>query len=200
MNITSIEDQGTYTNYVNPIWVKLLDTAGMNVRYTHCSGSELYTADGRTILDCLSGYCVHNVGHNHPFVVAELVSELQSQTPAMLQSNVVKEAGALARTLCENAGGKVAKVFFLQFGQRGSRGCHQIRSRAYWKNGSGLCGRRIPRIDLRGAFPYGKRLLARELRADVRRNPRGSVRRSGGHRKAAPDQNRRGCDPRAYSS
>jgi ornithine--oxo-acid transaminase len=112
MNITSTEDQETYTNYVNPIWVKLLDTAGMNVCYTHCSGSELYTADGRTILDCLSGHCVHNVGHNHPFVVAELVAELQSQSPSMLQSNVVKAAGTLAQMLCEHAGGKVSKVFF----------------------------------------------------------------------------------------
>jgi hypothetical protein len=41
---------------------------------------------------------VHNVGHNHRFVVAELVAELQSESPAMLQSHVVKEAGALART------------------------------------------------------------------------------------------------------
>jgi ornithine--oxo-acid transaminase len=112
MNITSTEDQETYTNYVNPIWVKLLDTAGMNVGYTHCSGSELYTADGRTILDCLSGHCIHNVGHNHPFVVAELVAELQSQSPSMLQSNVVKAAGTLAQMLCEHAGGKVSKVFF----------------------------------------------------------------------------------------
>jgi len=112
MNITSTEDQQTYASYVNPIWVKLLDAAGMNVRYTHCSGSELYTADGRTILDCLSGHCVHNVGHNHPFVVAALVAELQSQSPSMLQSNLVKEAGTLAQMLCENAGGKVSKVFF----------------------------------------------------------------------------------------
>ena len=113
------EDQRSYAKYVNPIWVKLLDALGMNVPYTHCSGSELYTGDGRTILDCLSGYCVHNVGHNHPFVVAELVSELQSQSPAMLQSNVVMEAGALARTLCENAGGKVSKVFFCSSGSEG---------------------------------------------------------------------------------
>jgi ornithine--oxo-acid transaminase len=119
MNITSTEDQGTYTNYVNPIWVKLLDLAGMNVCYTHCSGSELYTADGRTILDCLSGHCVHNVGHNHPSVVAELVAELQSQSPSMLQSNVVKAAGTLAQMLCENAGGKVSKVFFCNSGSEG---------------------------------------------------------------------------------
>jgi 3-hydroxymyristoyl/3-hydroxydecanoyl-(acyl carrier protein) dehydratase len=119
MNITSTEDQGTYANYVNSIRVKLLDALGMNVRYTHRRGSELYTVDGRTILDCLSGHCVHNVGHNHPFVVAALVAELQSQSPSMLQSNVVKEAGTLAQVLCENAGGKVSKVFFCSSGSEG---------------------------------------------------------------------------------
>ncbi|WP_260706605.1 aspartate aminotransferase family protein [Edaphobacter flagellatus] len=113
------EQQRSYAQHVNPIWVKLLDALGMNVQYTHCSGSELYTRDGRTILDCLSGYCVHNVGHNHPHVVAELVAELQSQSPAMLQSNVVEKAGALARILCENASGKVSKAFFCSSGSEG---------------------------------------------------------------------------------
>jgi ornithine--oxo-acid transaminase len=116
---SDVEGQGAYANYVNPIWVKLLTALGMNVSYTHCTGSELYTADGRTILDFLSGYCVHNIGHNHPFVVSQLISELQSQSPAMVQSNVVKEAGTLARTLCENAGGKVSKVFFCSSGSEG---------------------------------------------------------------------------------
>jgi ornithine--oxo-acid transaminase len=117
--LDSNEDRKSYANHVNPVWVKLLDTLGMNVNYTHASGSELHTSDGRTILDCLSGYCVHNVGHNHPFVVAELVAELQRQSPGMLQSNVVKEAGKLARILCENAGGKVSKVFFCSSGSEG---------------------------------------------------------------------------------
>src|SRR5260370_41571978 len=99
--------------------VKRIDGGGIDVRYTHCRGSELYTADGRTIRDCLSGHCVHNVGHNQPFVVAALVAELQSQSPSMLQSNLVKEAGTLAQMLCENAGGKGSKVFFWSSGSEG---------------------------------------------------------------------------------
>jgi hypothetical protein len=39
----------------------------MNVRYHRCSGSELFTDDGRRILDFLSSYCVYNTGHNHPW-------------------------------------------------------------------------------------------------------------------------------------
>src|ERR1700676_534296 len=37
----------------------------------------------------------------------------------MLQSNVVMETGALARKLCENAGGKVSKAFFCSSGSEG---------------------------------------------------------------------------------
>ena len=113
------EDAQSYQRHVNPVWVKLLDTLGMNVKYTRCVGSELFTSDGRTILDCLSGYCVHNVGHNHPHVVNSLMAELASQSPAMLQSNVVEEAGSLARVLCDHAGGKVSKVFFCSSGSEG---------------------------------------------------------------------------------
>ena len=116
---TQSSQDSSYSQYVNPVWSKLLDVLGMNVQYTHASGAELYTTDGRVILDCLSGYCVHNTGHNHPYIVDHLVRELQRQSPAMLQSNVVESAGALARTLCELAGGKVTKAFFCSSGSEG---------------------------------------------------------------------------------
>ena len=58
-----------YREHVNPQWVRLLELLEMNVRYQRCVGAELFTAEGRRIVDFLSGYCVHNVGHNHPDVV-----------------------------------------------------------------------------------------------------------------------------------
>jgi ornithine--oxo-acid transaminase len=113
------EVRRSYAQHVNPIWVKLLDALGMNVQYTHASGAELYTRQGRTILDCLSGYCVHNIGHNHPHVVSELVAELQSQSTSMIRSSVVEKAGALASILCQEAGGNISKVFFCSSGSEG---------------------------------------------------------------------------------
>jgi len=114
-----VEQQASYVAHVNPIRAKLLDVLGMNVQYTHASGAELYTSDGRTILDCLSGYCVHNAGHNHPYVITQLIAELQGESPAMLQSNVVESAGELAQTLCAYADGKVSKAFFCSSGSEG---------------------------------------------------------------------------------
>jgi ornithine--oxo-acid transaminase len=99
--------------------VKLVNLLQMNLHYTRCTGAKLETAEGRTILDFLSGYCVHNTGHNHPYIVQQLIRELQSDGPGMLQSNIVERAGELAEALCTRAGGKVSKTFFCSSGSEG---------------------------------------------------------------------------------
>ncbi len=104
-----------YSDHVNPQWVKLLDVLGMNLRYIRCSGAELFTEDGNCVLDFLSGYCVHNVGHNHPSVIAALKEELDRSRPAMLQSHVPEAAGELAARLCKLAGGHLSKGFLCEF-------------------------------------------------------------------------------------
>ena len=108
-----------YAQRVNPEWVRLLDLLQMNVRYERCTGVELFTAEGERILDFLSGYCVHNVGHNHPDVVRALQNELERCGPAMIQTHVADLAGELAEKLCERAGGRLVKVFFASSGSEG---------------------------------------------------------------------------------
>ena len=108
-----------YQKHVNPQWVRLLDALQMNVRYQRCSGVELQAEDGRRFLDFLSGYCVHNTGHNHPAIVSALQRELGREGPAMLQSHVSGLAGELAHRLCSLAGGRLSKVFFCSSGSEG---------------------------------------------------------------------------------
>src|SRR6478672_1167751 len=116
---SSRSDSAAYSQHVNPQWVRLLDLLEMNVRYERCAGTELFTADGARILDFLSGYCVHNVGHNHPAVVAALYEVLDRSGPAMLQSHVPESAGDLAAELCRLAGGRLQKVYFCSSGSEG---------------------------------------------------------------------------------
>jgi len=104
---------------VNPQWIRVLELLQMNVDYTRCEGAELFTGDGRRILDFLSGYCVHNAGHNHPRIVAAIRDELDRHGPAMLQSHAPRAAGELAARLCAKAGGRVTKVFFASSGSEG---------------------------------------------------------------------------------
>src|SRR5579872_1832387 len=108
-----------YERFVNPQWVRLLDVLCMNLDYRTCRDVELTTGDGRVILDFNAGYCVHNIGHNHPRVAAALKDELDSAGPVMLQNHVPDLAGLLAERLCELAGGRLSKAFFASSGSEG---------------------------------------------------------------------------------
>jgi ornithine--oxo-acid transaminase len=119
MPIAELLATDAYANHVNPQWVKLLSLLEMNAGYGRCEGAELFTADGRRILDFLSGYCVHNTGHNHPAIIDALKDELDRTGPVMLQSNVAELAGELAGRLCKLAGGGLTKVFFASSGSEG---------------------------------------------------------------------------------
>jgi ornithine--oxo-acid transaminase len=91
----------------------------MNVPFAHCEGAELFQPDGKRVLDFLSGYCVHNTGHNHPDIIAALHEELERSGPVMLQSSVPELAGELASRLCESAGGRLKKAHFTSSGSEG---------------------------------------------------------------------------------
>ena len=119
MPIADVISTDAYSKHVNPQWVKLLSLLEMNVSYERCLGAELFTTDGRRILDFLSGYCVHNTGHNHPAIIDALKDELDRSGPVMLQSNVPELAGELASRLCQLAGGGLSKVFFASSGSEG---------------------------------------------------------------------------------
>src|SRR5271157_3543310 len=108
-----------YADYVNPQWVRLLDVLQMNVPYVGCKGAELFRADGQRVLDFLSGYCVHNTGHNHPHIIDALKEELDRSGPVMLQSHVPELAGELAQRLSESAGGRLKKAHFTSSGSEG---------------------------------------------------------------------------------
>jgi ornithine--oxo-acid transaminase len=108
-----------YAEHVNPQWVRLLNLLRMNARYQRCAGAELFTEDGRRILDFLSGYCVHNTGHNHPAIAAAVREELDASGPGMLQSHVPELAGKLAERLSTLAGGRLRRTLFCSSGSEG---------------------------------------------------------------------------------
>jgi ornithine--oxo-acid transaminase len=137
---TAVPTGSDYANHVNPRWTLLLNLLQMNVKYERCFGSELFTSDGQRILDYLSGYCVHNIGHNHPYVIQALKEEMDRCGPAMLQSHVPELAGELARRLCGLAGGELNKVFFGSSGSEGVEAAIKF-SRAATRRAGLLCAK-----------------------------------------------------------
>ena len=142
----------------------------MNVRYTRCIGAELFTSDGGRILDFLSGYCVHNLGHNHPSVIAALHDELDRSGPAMLQSHVPELAGELAAELCRLAGGRLQKVYFCSSGSEGVETVIKFARASHQESWPALLRWSISRPHLRrafidGRFTHGRKALRRCCRA-----------------------------------
>lgn len=115
----AVASEALYEKHVNPQWVRLLRVLRMDARYTQCQGAELFSSDGRRYLDFLSGYCVHNAGHNHLDIIAAVKDELDACGPAMLQSHAPELAGRLAARLCGLAGGRLSRVFFSSSGSEG---------------------------------------------------------------------------------
>lgn len=128
-----------YIDHVNPQWVRLLNLLQMQTEYTLCSGAELHTAEGDVILDFLSGYCVHNAGHNHPAIIQALHGELDRRGPAMLQSHVPDLAGELAERLCRLAGGDLTKAFFACSGSEGVEAAIKFSRAATGREGLLYC-------------------------------------------------------------
>lgn len=111
--------EGLYAGFVNPHWVRLIKSLSLDRHFVRAQGAELTTDDGAVFLDMLGGYGVYNLGHNHPAVVAQLVDEIQSLRPSMLQSHIPRLAGQLAQRLCALAGGRIGKVCFANSGSEG---------------------------------------------------------------------------------
>jgi ornithine--oxo-acid transaminase len=135
----SVAIQNSYAEFVNPQWVRLLELLGMNVLYERCQGAELFADDGTRYLDFLSGYCVHNTGHNHPYIVEALKHELDRSGPAMLQSHVPELAGELAQRLCALAGGNLTKAFFCSSGSEGVEAAIKFSRAATRRDGLLYC-------------------------------------------------------------
>ena len=108
-----------YANRVNKQWVKFLNLLDMNVNYTRCFGTKLYTEAEECYTDFLSGYCVQNLGHNHPVVADAIRDELHRQSPLILQSLVPHHAALLAERLTYLAGPPLDRLYFTNTGSEG---------------------------------------------------------------------------------
>ena len=104
-----------YQERVNPQWVRLLDVLQMNARYTRCEGTELFTEDGRRILDFTSGQMSAILGHAHPEIAATVsrqISTLDHLFSGMLSRPVVE----LSRRLAESLPAPLSKALLLTTG------------------------------------------------------------------------------------
>jgi ornithine--oxo-acid transaminase len=110
------ENYELHAKYVNPAWAKVSQLTGYDKVYAKAEGCHLWDMDGRRYLDCVSGFCVSNVGHNHPVLRKALQDALSESLPNLLQLDCSLLSGLLAEALIQ----RIPWLDMVYFGNSGS--------------------------------------------------------------------------------
>ncbi|HZH48636.1 MAG TPA: aspartate aminotransferase family protein [Nitrospira sp.] len=95
------ESYDLHTKYINPAWAKVTQLIGYDKNYTKAEGCYLWDDKGKRYLDCVSGFCVSNIGHNHPVVRQALRDALNESLPNLIQLDCSLLSGLLAEALVQ---------------------------------------------------------------------------------------------------
>ncbi|MDQ6733692.1 MAG: aminotransferase class III-fold pyridoxal phosphate-dependent enzyme [Nitrospirota bacterium] len=95
------ENYALHTKYVNPAWARVTQLIGYDKVYVKAEGCHLWDKDGTRYLDCVSGFCVSNIGHNHPVVRQALRDALTESLPNLIQLDCSLLSGLLAEALVQ---------------------------------------------------------------------------------------------------
>lgn len=93
------ENYTLHTKYLNPAWAKVTQLIGYDKVYAKAEGCYLWDQDGTRYLDCISGFCVSNIGHNHPVLRQALRDALNESLPNLIQLDCSLLSGLLAEAL-----------------------------------------------------------------------------------------------------
>jgi ornithine--oxo-acid transaminase len=88
-----------HARYINEPWVRAMELIGYSRPYARAEGCHLWDTTGRQYLDCVSGFCVSSIGHNHPVVRQALRDALGDALPNLIQLDLPVLAGLLAEAL-----------------------------------------------------------------------------------------------------
>jgi acetylornithine/succinyldiaminopimelate/putrescine aminotransferase len=110
------ENYELHARYINPSWARVARLIGYDKLYERAEGCWLTDRDGRRYLDLVSGFCVSNVGHNHPVVREALRQALSEPLPNLIQMDCSLLAGVLAEELVR----RIPWLHMVYFGNSGS--------------------------------------------------------------------------------
>jgi ornithine--oxo-acid transaminase len=101
---------------INPQFVRVLRTIGLDRHWARASGAYLYDSEDRRYLDMLGGYGMFNVGRNNRTVREALAAALELETPGSVQLGVGTLPAVLASRLLERAPISLQRVLFTSSG------------------------------------------------------------------------------------
>jgi ornithine--oxo-acid transaminase len=110
------ENAKLHAQYINPAWAKSMQLIGYDRIYAKAEGCYLWDTAGRKYLDCISSFCVSNIGHNHPVVRKALQDVLGETFPNLIQLDLPLLSGLLAEALVK----RIPWLDMVFFGNSGS--------------------------------------------------------------------------------
>ncbi len=66
-----------YKDYINSSYPLFLQRYGIDFPSDQANGAIITDKNGKTFIDCVSGYGIYNIGHNHPTLLKDLILHLQ---------------------------------------------------------------------------------------------------------------------------
>ncbi len=110
------ELQNIYKKHVNPDYLKLLKIYNLDRNFIKANGTKLFDDCGTEYTDFLSGFGVHNIGHNHPKLINILKNVLDLNYPSFLNFDTPSQAALLAQKLNEISHQNLSKTIFANSG------------------------------------------------------------------------------------
>jgi len=89
----------SYGRLINPAYPQFLKRLGLNRIAVKAEGATITDSAGRTYIDCVGGYGLFNLGHNHPEIIQGLKEQLDKKelfTKPLITEAPVKFAEKLA--------------------------------------------------------------------------------------------------------
>src|SRR6185369_11747119 len=110
------ENYKLHAKFINPAWAKVTQLIGYDKTWAKAEGCYLWDTDGQRTLDCVSGFCVSNIGHNHPVVRQALRDALAESFPNLIQLDCSLPSGLLAEARVQ----RIPWLDMVYFGNSGS--------------------------------------------------------------------------------
>ncbi len=137
----------------------------MGLSIVGASGCELFDADGKRYLDCISGIAVANVGHNHPAVVRAIQKQAEKFSHVMVYGEFVLEPQVrFAEELAACLPGDLSVTFFANSGAEAIEGAVKTAKKFTGRSGiisfhGSYHGDTMGALSLMGSEEYRKPFL-----------------------------------------
>jgi len=90
----------SYGKLINPTYPGFLKRLGLNRVAVRAEGATITDSEGKTYIDCVAGYGLFNLGHNHPEIIQALKEQIDKKEP-FTKPFITKVPVRLAEKLAE---------------------------------------------------------------------------------------------------